>query len=268
MSQPNISRRLLNALLPDGPPWYPKKNEDFDKFLNGLSLNIENLLLYLEQLSNVRNPYNIPIELLPDLEKEYGIITKNNISIETRRMQLAVKIYTNGGTGSPDDLQNALRGAGFDVYVHPNDPAIDPAILLDQNFQVTIGDPVSAYIGDPNAYFGKFGGYLLVNGSIFTRRPKYLGIGDPVFAYIGDPNAQIGYFLGLEINEKTYNIPTDSDTWPFIFFVGGQAARGGSGELISIENAEIPAERQSEFENIILRIKPVFTWAGIIVTYV
>lgn len=265
MSQYNISRALIDALFPDGPPWYPEKDGDFDLFLNGISQGIETIKIFLEKLAFVRDPYSTLI--LSDLEREYGIITKDNISVEIRIMQLAVKIYERGGTGSPDNLENALRNAGFDVYVHPNDPAIDPAILLNQIFQLVLGDPLNAFIGDPGAYFGRVGGYLLVNGPIYTRRPAYLGLGDPLNAFIGDPNAVMGFFLSLIIKEKKYVIPVDPDTWPFIFFVGGPATRGGSGELISIENGEVPAERKQEFENIILAYKPIFTWAGIIVTY-
>jgi len=268
MSTPDISRAMINALLPDGGIWNPEKDGDFDRFLNGLSLCVEDVIFRLEKLNTIRDPHNIPNILLSDLEREYGIVTKTNISVETRRMQLAAKIYERGGTGSPDDLENALRDAGFDVYVHPNDPAVDPAIFLNQNFQVTIGDPLNAYIGDPGAYFGRVGGYLLVNGPIVTRRIGYLSIGDPINAYIGDPAASIGYFLGTAAEEKEYNIPTDPDTWPFIFFVGGPAARGGLGQLVIIQRAEIPAERKSEFEAIILQYKPIFTWAGIIVTYI
>jgi len=240
MSTPDISRAMINALLPDGDIWNPEKDGDFDRFLEGLSLCIEDARSYLEQLGFFRDPYNISEEMLQDLEKEYGIVTKTNVSVETRRMQLAAKIYERGGTGSPDDLKNALINAGFNVYVHPNDPAVDPAIFLDQSFQVTIGDPLNAYIGDPGAYFGRFGGYLLVNG--------------PIIVTGGD--------------EKEYNIPTDPDAWPFIFFLGGIAIRNVSGQLIEIFRAEIPAERKSEFESIILQYKPIFTWAGIIVTYV
>lgn len=233
MSLSNISRALLNTLLPDGIPWNPEKDGDFDRFLDGLSLCLEDVRIYLEQLGYVRDPYNIPVELLPDLEKEYGIITKTNISEETRRMQLAAKIFTRDSNGSVDDLEGALRAAGFDVYVHSNSPAVNPQNFLNLNFQVTIGDPVTAYLGDPNAYFGRAGGYLLVNG-----------------------------------RDENYSTPLDSDTWPFIFFVGGPAARGVLGQLAIIVRAEIPSERQAEFEKIILQYKPVFTWAGLVVTYV
>lgn len=265
MSQLNISRALLNSLLPEGPIVTPKIDGDLDKFLDGISLGIENTKLFLKKLADIRNPYNTSI--LSDLEKEYGIITKDNISEEIRIMQLATKIYETAGTGSKDNLENALQRAGFDVLVHSNSPAVDPAIFLDQAFQLVCGDPLNAFAGDPNAYCGRVGGYLLVNGAIFTRRPNYLSIGDPLNAFAGDPICMTGYFLSLIKEVKEYEIPDDPDTWPFIFFVGGPATRGGSGELTDIETADVPSERRQEFENIILSYKPIFTWAGLIINY-
>ena len=242
MSQPNISRAFLNSLLPEGPLWNPKPGGDFDLFLDGISEGIETVRIALEQLAFIRDPYKTPI--LSDLEKEYGIITKDNVSVDDRIAQLATKIYDRSGTGSKDNLENALQRAGFDVLVHSNSPAVDPALFITNDL-------------------------LLVNGPIFTRRPAYLGLGEPLNAFIGDPNAVIGFFIGLIKDQvKTYNIPTDPDTWPFIFFVGGAATYGGGGELTSIANAQVLTQRRQEFENIILAYKPVFTWAGILVTYI
>lgn len=265
MSQLSISRALLNSLLPEGPIVTPKIDGDLDKFLDAISLSIEDVKIFLEKLSDIRNPYITPILL--DLEKEYGIITKDNISEEIRIAQLAAKIYEIAGTGSEDNLENALQRAGFDVLVHSNSPAVDPAIFLDQVFQLVCGDPVNAFAGDPNAYCGRVGGYLLVNGTIFSRRPKYLSVGDSLNAFAGDPVCVTGYFLALIKEIKEYEIPDDPDAWPFIFFVGGQAIRGGSGELTDIETADVPSERRQEFENIILSYKPIFTWAGLIINY-
>lgn len=265
MSQLNISRALLNSVLPEGPILTPKADDDLDKFLDVISAGIEDIRIFLEKLAYIRDPYNT--FTFSDLEKEYGIITKDNISEEVRIAQLVTKIYEKAGTGSKDNLENALQRAGFDVLVHSNSPAVDPAIFLDQAFQLVCGDPVNAFCGDPNAYCGRVGGYLLVNGAIFTRRPAYLSVGDTLNAFAGDPVCVSGYFLGLIKEEKEYSIPSDPDTWPFIFFVGGEATRGGSGELTDIETADVPTERRQEFENIILAYKPIFTWAGLIINY-
>jgi len=287
MSLSNVSRRMIDGLLPPGPLWVPEKDGDLDLFFDGLSLSMEDARVFLEKLKYIRDPYNTPI--LSDLEREYGIITKDTLTEEERIAALAVKIYEKGGTGSEDNLESALRG--FDVQVHQNSPAVDPNIILNQTYQLVAGDPLNAYVGDPGAYCGQAGGYLLVNGPIYSGVPVYLGLGDPN-AYVGDPLAVTGYFQGLRPVEKTYNIPTDPDSWPFIFFVGGDATRADvvevvtsdgknvvtstgvqvttseQGQLLSIEPVEIPANRRQEFETIILTYKPLFTWAGLVVVYV
>lgn len=289
MSLSNISRSMLDALLPDGPLWVPETEKDFDLFLDGQSLSLEDMRIFLEKIAFFRDPYNTPI--LSDLEKEYGIITRENLDIETRIANLALKVYGKNGAGSEDDLESALKAAGFDVNVYQNDPPADPADILGQYFQLVTGDTGNAFTGDPGAYLGQGGGYLLVNGPILTGGPIYLGLGD-ANAFVGDPLAITGYFIGIRTVEKTYNIPIDPDLWPFVFFVGGEATRAdvvevitsdgndvitsdgyqvvGSdkGQITSIQPAEIPIARRREFEKIILRYKPLFTWAGLVVIYI
>lgn len=228
----NISRAFLNSILPEGDLWIPEDGKDLDLFLEGLSEIIENPREFLEKLAFIRDPQNTPI--FSDLEKEFGIVTKNNIPIADRISQLTAIIYERGGTGSDDNLESALQRAGFDLYVHSNSPAVDPDIFLNEAFQVVLGDPINAFIGDPNAYLGRTGGYVIVNGIYDYDNP----------------------------------ISLDSELWPFVFFVGGEATRGGGGEIIDIERGEVLTQRRNEFEKIILTYKPAFTWAAIIVDFI
>lgn len=262
----NFTRSIINALLPPGPKWNPSTGLDFDLWLNGLSESFDDNLLFLEQLALLRDPRLTPN--LEDLEREYGITTKTNLSESVRRENLNVKIYSRGGTGSKDNLQDSLERAGFMVQVHENSPAVDPSLFLDQAFQLTLGDTNNAYIGDPNAYLGRIGGELLVNGAVFTQRPIYLSELNGQNAYIGDPLMGLGYFTELYKEKQEFPIPTDPDSWPFIFFVGGDATRDGTGALTNIEQADIESEKREEFENIILAYKPMHSWAGLIISYI
>ena len=64
------------------------------------------------------------------------------------------------------------------------------------------------------------------------------------------------------------HVPDDSDFWDFIFFVGGDATRDPvTHELTSIATVTLPIERRTEFEKLILKIKPVNTWGGIVIEY-
>ncbi len=264
MSQRSVSRAVIDDLLPPG--WDIKSDDDLDKLLEGLAENKEVIRLALNKLSKIRNPQKT--DYLSDLEKEYGLLTRTNLSEQVRRDRLAVRMFERGGTGSKDNLQTALTRAGFDVQVHENSPAVDPAIFLVQAFQMVAGDPVNAFAGDPFAYAGQIGGELLVNGPIFSQRPLYLmEAGGTPTSFAGDPLAYAGYYLDVTKIPITYEIPTDTRDWPLVFFVGGDATRNPSGELTDIEIAEVPIEREDEFKNIILRYKPVHSWAGLIVIY-
>jgi len=264
MSQRSISRAVLDNLLPPG--WDVKSDSDLDLLLDGLADNKEPIRIFLNKLSKIRNPQKTVF--LSDLEKEYGLMTRTNLTEQVRRDRLEVRAYERGGTGSKDNLQTALTRAGFIIQVHENSPAVDPAIFLTQAFQMVAGDPVNAFAGDPNAYCGQVGGELLVNGPIYNQRPLYLmEAGGTPTSYAGDPLAYAGYYLELIKVPTAYEVPTVPGDWPLVFFVGGDATRNIDGELTDIEVAEIPIERKEEFQTIILRYKPVHTWAGLIVIY-
>jgi len=263
MSQHNISREVYNDLTPTGIE--VKHDGGLDLLLDGMADNDEIIRLFLKDLAYVRNPFKTPF--LSDLEKEFGLKTRTNLTQQVRRDRLSVRVYERGGTGSKDNLQDALDRAGFDVQVHENSPAVDPATFLTQDYQITTGDPTNAYAGDPEAYCGQTGGFLLVNGPIYDQSPLYLSECGDANAYAGDPLAYCGYYLELRRIPLTYEVPMNSGDWPLVFFVGGDATRNVSGELTDIEIAEVPIERQEEFENIILRFKPLHSWAGLIIIY-
>lgn len=264
MSQRSIGRAVLDNLLPPG--WDVKQDSDLDLLFEGLADNKEPIREFLNKLSKIRNPQKT--DFLSDLEKEYGLMSRTNLTEQVRRDRLEVWMYERGGKGSKDNLRDALIRSGFLVQVHENSPAVDPAIFLTQAFQMVAGDPVNAFAGDPNAYCGQVGGELLVNGPIYDQRPLYLmEAGGTPTSFAGDPLAYAGYYLELIKTPIVYQVPTNPKDWPLVFFVGGDATRNINGELTDIEVAEIPAERKEEFQTIILRYKPVHTWAGLIVIY-
>ena len=259
---PNIIYDAIKAALPEGTAWGFENDSDTDKYFEGKSENFETVRIFLENLSNIRNP-ELTI-LLSDLEKEYGILTDNRISESTRRMQLATRIFKKLVVGY-DYLQEQLQNAGFtEAQVHTNDPAVDPAIFLDQSFQMVAGG-FNAYAGRDDAFAGRVGGELLVNGAILSSIPDYLTVaGD---SYSGNNNAVAGYFEDFKTIEFEYNIPTNPNQWPFVFFVGGDATRNVSGELTDIQQIIIPAERENEFKNIITRFKPLHAWGALILSF-
>jgi len=260
----SLSRKAIDGLLPKGSIWQPSEDGDFDKFLDGVADCSESARIFLDDLSEIRDPLNTPV--LSDLEREYGLTTDLNLTEETRRMQLASRKFPQIQNGSLDHLQDALDRAGFNVQVHENSPAVDPAIFLDQAFQM-VANGVAAYAGNQDAFAGRVGGEFLVNGDLIIQTPAYLMQANGVNAFAGNSQAVAGRFDVFNQNIFEYEIPTDPADWPLVFFVGGDATRDGSGALTEIKLADVPNKRKLEFKRTILKIKPIHSWAGLIINY-
>lgn len=167
--------------------------------------------------------------ILSDLEREYGIMPDNTQSDAIRRQRLSVAKSAVRSDGSLGFMENALQAAGFDVQVHANQPAIDPGLFLRYVPSSIIGN-VDAVLG--NAFLGAKGGGLLVNGS------------------------------------GQYYVPVDSWYWPLVFFVGGDVTRDGSGAITAIAEADVLASRREELKRLILKLKPMHSWAGLMIRYI
>jgi hypothetical protein len=266
------SRQVLNALLPEGSLWIPKEDGDFDKLLDGMAENDDRIMTDLCCLDDIRNPHKTIY--LSDLEREYGIQTDGNLTESVRRMQLAAVMFQGENNGSKDDLQNALNNAGFDVQVHENSPAVDPDIFLN-SIPIMVAGGDNAYAGfypttpgDYTSVAGKTGGFLLVNGAVYNQQADYTSVANGSFMFAGNGDAVAGRYDKLRQDLIIYDIPDDPDSWPCFFFVGGDATRNGSGELTAIQTVDIPLTQRVVFERIILKYKPLHTWAGLIVNYI
>lgn len=265
-----FSRDVINALWPDGSFWNWIPEDDYDLLLDGIAENTEAVRLELEKIRYFRDPARTL--LLTDLEKEYAVIPVSGSTESERRERLATTMFRRSELPTYTWLEEKLQAAGFDVLVHANDPAVDPAIFLDQAFQMTAGDLLpggnDAQCGEPEAYCGRVGGELLVNGEIFLQSPNYTILCDEALAQCGEPDALAGQYDSISLIPIEYEIPVDSGYWPLIFFVGGEATRDPiTGALTDIEIASIPIERRLEFRRIILRYKPMCSWAGLVVVY-
>jgi len=171
-----------------------------------------------------------------------------------------------GGQGK-DYIQSILRAAGFDVYVHENNPPVDPDIFLN-SIPIMIAKGVNAYAGRSDAFAGRTGGELLVNGPILTNAPLYLSVCGNPNQCCGNDLACCQYFEKIKTTDKIYQITDDPDYWGYFFFIGGEATRDPiTFELLTITNAIIPAQRKEEFKRLILKLKPAQSWVGLIVSY-
>jgi len=210
----DLMRQMLDDALPPGLLWEPEEEEKLDQLLDGIADNMEFLRAFLVDIKDIRNPNKTTI--LSDLEKEYGIPTNSLISEATRRQRLAQLAYREQGTGTIDDLQNVFDNSGFNVFVY------DPAVILDQLFQMVAGGG-NAYAGRDDAFAGRSGGVLLVNGEIFKTRKIFTSVAGTIYAGIGHG---AGEYDDVIIERIEYPIPTEAGDWPFVFFVGGTATYG------------------------------------------
>lgn len=181
-------RKVLDALLPGGSAWTPKRDGGFDRLLYGIADCVEIVRAFVGDLARIREPR--ATSMLRDLEIETGVLPDDTISDSARRAYLHAVAFRSDRTGSWKCLEDALRLAGFDVRVHPNDPPIDPASVLATVAHAQCGDGVSQ-CGRASSQCGFGGGYLLVNGEQ-PRQPR------------------------------DYLLPESSDYWPLLFFIGGE----------------------------------------------
>lgn len=283
---------VIQEILPDGPLFRPAPGEGLDQFLQGWAEGDVKVFEFLRGLAHIRDPYRTPV--LAALEREMGQVPNSALTESFRRAYLAALKYSHVGNGDKDFLQDRLIQAGFDVQVHSNSPRTDPRHFVTHHaaFSMYAGDTLSQ-AGEATAVAGSFQGELLINGDLFHSYVNYLvGAGDTL-SQAGEPGMMAGNFDGTRKEPIEYEIPDDECYWPAIFFVGGPAtffppsgapmfagdtlsqagepgAQAGlfSGQISDIEFVSIPNERRDQFRRLILKNKPLHSWAALIVNYV
>jgi hypothetical protein len=224
-------RRVLDALLPQGSIWSPMDGGGLDQLLEGVAANSEAVRQELSALAVLRNP--LLTTMLADLEREYGVLPDPLLDEATRRARLNTVANMTNSDGSAVTLESVLRSAGFDLYVHVNDPPVDPAL---------------------------FSGEMVVNGDTYEHSYYGATTAGSVDAVCGDVDAMCGDQASFEQKLIKYGAPTDPGYWPLVFFVGGTATRWAGGELLSIEEASPPVARYAELIALINKYKPMHAW--------
>lgn len=219
MGAKNVMRRVLDSALPDGPIWQIAEGEDLDKYYHGLAQNYEDAREEVAAIGDLRNPESTAS--LADLEIEFGITPDTNFTPTQRRVYLAALKGERCVLPSWVNLQRKLRAAGFDVYVFPNDPPLDPAVVLSD-----------------------YSGYYLVNGDVLDHQERDYDetvcdddgtepiadrgttvCDDDGTELIADRGATIGSFVGMLRYPYEYKSPTRY-RWPMIFWIAA-TKRGG-----------------------------------------
>jgi hypothetical protein len=122
--------------------------------------------------------------------------------------------------------------------------------------------------GASGAFLGQAsgGGSWIVNGDVYQVMPVYQGIGGSE-AYLGytrsgSPGGNyLGEYYEISYGKVVISPPADPTTWPLVFFIAGGATRDGAGHIISMNIVNIPGNLWLTLVEIVMRFKPIHTWA-------
>jgi hypothetical protein len=274
MSQ--LTRALLDGLLPQGDAWHPAPGGNLDKLLNGIADNLGIVQTALGLLDNVRDPWTTPY--LDELERDFGITKNTMLTTAQRQANLAARKFQRNQPGTALALQTALNLMGFGVggyglQVYTNEGSADPRNFSGGVPYMEAGYTTPGYYqaGHTYAFAGISGGggTLVVNGNLYSANaPNYFGAGMngvSGYGYAGNNNMFAGYFtsLGLGYSQTTYTIGADSGYWPLYFFLATSATYS-SGVIQTLGMAMVPGSRQQELYDLICRYKPIHTWCIVI----
>ncbi len=258
-----LSQKLLDLtrqLYPTGRAFKMPKDGDLEKL--HVASNEILAQAYEDSLSVLNSilPDNAEFSTsdASDWERRLGLITDENISLEDRKLAIKRKMNHPGTIPARQHylyLQGQLQATGFNVFVHENLTGLSP---LDVINTVNVGQ-----FGD-----GQMGDFQF--GDIFSIYSDLIEIIPYVDFQFGD--GQMGDFQmgvkdpgGYEFKEKVVN-SIISDTYFRVlpnyratFFIGGETF----GTF-----ADVSADRETEFRQLILKIKPTPTIAYLLINYI
>lgn len=228
--------RVLSRLLPDALPWRIVAEKQLRKFFEGLAETPEDVKEFADEV--LLDAFPETTRQLSEWERQFGL--RQGTSDEARRLAIDTAWKSTGGQ-SPRYLQDILRAAGFDVYVHEwwssgppyvaRDPRDYTAQPITGSFQCFDGPGAPECFDGPGApYCNNF----LAN----------------------DP----GYLVNLDLTKRAPPpVPADSSKWPYFIYIGAETFPN---------RAEVPDWRRSELEALVLKLKPAQQWVVMLVDYV
>lgn len=266
--------RMFQHLLPRARAWRITEDKPLRRLFEGLSGAGEEARAYTDDVYDDIRP-----ETARDLnawEKQFAL-PDASLTVQERRDRLSAAWKALGGQ-SPRYLQDTVRAAGFDVYLHEwwedSEPdglsagcltARNPNLVLRREYtraslRYECGEPGlecgEAFIECGDGITPE--GYPLVNKLLITENDYNYECGEPGIE-CGNPSIQAGEFSELITVRKNYILPLDQDKWRFLIYFGGP----DFGEI-----AEIDHNRRDEFERLLLRICPAHLWIGVLARYV
>lgn len=226
--------RIIQHLLPTGQAWRLFPSKLLTRFIEGLTGFLADIREYIDLVWLDTQPQTTrELELW---EQTFGL-DPSGLTEQERRDAVAGAWRATGGQ-SPRYLQDVVQAAGFtDVFIHEWwVPGTNPPVPRDPS-------GVLSFISAQD------GASLMQDGGVDAQDGNLDG-GNP-----GD-----GYLLVNKLSSAGGQVaaPSDPGQFRYILYFGGETFG---------DAAQIPANRQNEFETLLLQIKPAQQWLGIMVEY-
>lgn len=229
----DIFSGLARQLYPTGRAWWMQNNGVFDNLHKAINLSLVRFIndsdLALNSIFPDSNSFDENDAKL--WEYRLGLVTNTLLSLEVRKQAILRKMaYPNNikARQNPLFIENQLRLAGFDVYVHEN-----KFFEGGEWVYKTPGDIISLSL--TNSQHG--GDYQ--HGGGFQH---------------GSSNFDV--IANESVRNESYSVGSNN-LWA-TFFIGG----GNLGDI-----ASIPETRSIEFKELVLKLKPAHTVAFTFISY-
>jgi hypothetical protein len=246
-------KRLTERLFPTGRAFKIPKDGKLDRLIDALKVY---------ETKAVNDATSILDSILPDndnftaedasqWEVRLGLPVNNLIPLADRKLAIKRKMNHPGLIPARQHaryIEGQLQAAGFNVWVHENIPVVNP---------VTFGATPLDGLGELNTY--QLGGGELGSAEDF--------ISNTILSQVQLGQFQLGSSqLGFTFNNMVVNhtdpdldLDFDPDGFNCSFYIGGE---------IYGTFADVLSSRETEFRQLILKLKPANTVAFIYVNYI
>jgi len=237
-------QKIISSHLTTGRAWLQRPFKVMSAIISGIGDELQKYYIYINTVRDSIFPSLMEESFIPDWESRFRLPFNPALTIAERRARLETQ-WNNRGGQTQEYVQDKLRESGFDVYVTPG--------VYSADFQSILGDVV---LGDFNLE-GIVSGFLasIDPCNQFITAGAILGdfvLGDNLVLDINRPRIIQNHIDGELENEDF--CPIDPYRWKFFFYISGDPL-----DITAIAN--IPASRYSEFRELVLRYKPIRTWA-------
>jgi hypothetical protein len=239
--------RIFSHLLPRAQAWRITVDKTLRKLFLGLSEEPALARQFADQVFEDLLPETTRLHALNEWERQFGLALTDTSVVEdgaAARLILAAEWQATGGQ-SPSYIQGVLRAAGFDVYIHewwssgPPYVARDPRDYTNQplvgSHQCT-GVPLAPLPSQPQC-------------SAFASQPQ-------CNRWLAN---ETDYLVNKDLTRRAPPpVPDDPATWPYFMYVGAETFPA---------RAVVDVTRRSEFERLLLKLRPLHNWIVTLVDY-